>query len=472
VSASLDEEQLLEDLPTLRLEASISATASEEWTKASIQWNSKGRRIYRPLLADVTLRFSLRAPDDFDPANHRLRVEVPLSRLDPSTVASVWFVDPSDTGLLPAGAVPIDTNWAAGEWTEVVINMSDFASENVEAGLDNTLRGLNLHLEGTKGSTPTAHFGNILIEHRHEGQDLRNLQIEHLAAASSSISHFVGQEVSYDTTDTLHFSAYGSSVPWMDYGRWDLKTQAAKIVEDIHAYGGIASFNHPFGVFLGLGEVDNPSSLVQSTCEWLDREEIFGADLIEIGYPERELDLQRHLELWNCLLERGHTATAIGTSDLHVSQDWAEYPNNFVTWVLAHDASEASYLNALAGGRAFFGNPTQSYSKRPFIDLIVPGRGAMGQVIDELPDGELEVEAHISGLDSADQVHWIVNGALKDARTNLDTEEVISLTIEPGTWTTVRVEVYTKAGEAKLFSNPIFLSTLSQSIPTLRRPNP
>ena len=471
-SADLDENNLLDDLPTLNFEAVISEDAVDDWTVASIKWNSKGRRIYRPLLADVALQFSLRAPDDYDPATQRIRVEVPLSRLDPSTVASIWFVDPDDTGLLPPGGVPVETAWMAGQWTDVVLNVSDFAATQVTGGIEHTMRGLNLHLEGVKGSVSSAHLGAITIAHVHEGDDLRNLQAEYLASVDGSVVHFVGQEVSYDTTDTLHFNALGSSVPWMDYGQWSLKTQASKIVEDIHAYGGIAAFNHPFGVYLGIGDLDNPASLVQSTCEWLDREDIFGVDLIEIGYPERELDLQRHLDLWDCLLNRGHTATAIGTSDLHVSQDWSEYPNNFVTWVLSHDSSEEAYLNALASGRAFFVDPTQPFSGRPFLDLVVPGRGAMGQIIDELPDQPIDVEATITGLDSEDQVQWIVNGVLEDARTSLSKEEVLSHSVQPGTWTSVRVEVYNKAGEAKLLSNPIFLSTIAQTVPPLRRPSP
>jgi hypothetical protein len=472
VSAQLDEESLLDDTPTLAFSSEVASDATDDWTTASIHWNSKGRRIYRPLLADVALRFSVRAPEDFDSTKHRVRVEIPLSRLDPTTVASIWFVAPDDTGLLPAGAVPIETAWIPGEWTDVVLNVSEFAAASVTGGIEHTLRGLNLHLEGTKGTSTTAHLGAISITHTHQGDELRHLQAEYLAALEGNVAHHVGQEVSYDTTDTLHFNALGSSVPWMDYGQWNLQTQASKIVEDIHAYGGIAVFNHPFGVYLGLGQLNNPGSLVQSTCEWLDREALFGVDLIEIGYPERELDLQRHLDLWDCLLDRGYTTTAIGTSDLHVSQDWSEYPNNFVTWVLAHDSSEEAYINALAGGRAFFGDPTQPFSGRPFLDLVLPDQGAMGQVIDELPDEPVEVQAIISGLDSEDQVQWIVNGALENPQTNLGKEEVLSHTVQPGTWTTVRIEVYNKAGEAKLFSNPIFLSTVEQTVPTLRRPLP
>ena len=82
------------------------------------------------------------------------------------------------------------------------------------------------------------------------------------------------------------------------------------------------------------------------------------------------------------------------------------------------------------------------------------------------------LEAHIDGLDPEDEVRWVVDGELAEARTNLAASEVLTLGVTPGTWTYARVEVYTKAGQAKMFSNPIFLSTLSPDVPPLRRPQP
>jgi hypothetical protein len=471
-SVQLDELNALDDLPTLSLETTVVADPSEEWTSTSVSWMSTGRRIYRPLIANVTVGFSVLVPSDFDPNQERVRLEIPLSRTDSTTVASLWFVSPNDTGLLPPGAIPIATSWNPGEWTPVLLNISDFASTNLENGTDHTLRGLNLYLESTKSRSSVVNLGDVSITHQHEGDDLRARQSELLAELPGTTTNFIGQEVSYDTTDTLHFNAYGASVPWMDYGRLNLKTQATEIVNDIHEYGGIASFNHPFGVFLGLSDVDNPESLVQSTCEWLDRENIYGADLIEIGYPERHLDFQSHLELWDCLLRRGHFNTAIGTSDQHVTQEWAEYANNFITWAFSKDPTEADLMTALAAGRAYFGNPTLTFSARPSVDLLVPGRGAMGQIIDELPEEPITIEAHLSGLDPEDELRWIVDSVLVDARTNLGSSEIINVSVNPGTWTYARVEVYTKAGQPKLFSNPIFLSTLTREIPWNRRPMP
>ena len=353
----------------MTLQASISETAPSDWTTASIEWKATGRRNYRPLLSDVAVRFSVYVPTEFDTTRHRLRVELPLSRIDPETVRTLVFVDGSDTTLLPAGAIPYETEWTPGEWTTVSVNLSEYVHVALpEESLDHTLRGVIVELAGGPGETVEAVFGGLSVTSKHAGDDLLARQLEWLEAASSTVTNFVGQEVSYDTTDTLHFNAYGSDVPWMDYGRLDLKTQADQIVDDIHTHGGIAAFNHPFGVLLGLGVYNNPDSLVQSTCEWLDREDVYGADMIEIGYPERELPFQAHLDLWDCISQRGQVATAIGTSDQPVTQFWDQYVNNFITWAISADTAEANLLNALAGGRAFSGTrPSRIHSARLWI---------------------------------------------------------------------------------------------------------
>jgi hypothetical protein len=438
VSAWLDEEVLIDDTPTL-----VVSTAST--TLGVIRWDTSLRRHYRPLLSDVRLAFSIEPSP-----NAQLRVVVPLSRTDPAHERSLVFARPDDVVEAP-GAVVIDTDWLESGWTHIDLALSAWADDNLPEGRDSTVRGFELHLASNDDAPATARLSGLSLTEALAGEALMQAQIDSLAQIGGPVVQLVGQEISYQTEPELHLTAYGMGNRFVDYEQLSLGEDAAEIVDHVHEDGGLVGFTHPFGVTVGLG---GDASLVDVTCASLSSSGLYGADLLEVGYVERVLGLAEHLALWDCLSSAGHVVTGIGTSDLHVTKPWDATANNFVTWVAAEHADDASLLAALSAGKAFFGSGTEVAA--PLVEFTVPGRASMGQVVDL--SGEVQLRARLRPLRLQDEVRWVVGGELVGSSTGHEGEVVVTHTVDVTGRSFARVEVWNKAGAGLLFSNPIYFS--------------
>ena len=470
---SLDSDFLWNNAPTLLLQTS-SDDSLEAMGFSSLSWYSNQRRIFRPLLTDVTVGFSVWIPEDFDAMRHQIRVELPLSRIEPTVVRRLWVLDKDDNpSTLPEGSIVWGVNWTPGERNDITIGLSAFARDNIPEELDLSLRGFVIHVGLKANEEQEFRVGGISIEESLDAEQLLAAQQELLEEEmSGEVTHFLGQEVSYEATELLHFSAFGLD-GWADYeGIGFLRTHAREIVTDLKQRGATVSLNHPFGVYVGLEEIADPEGLVIGTCNTLDQANLYGVHLLEVGYAERVLNINAHLDLWDCLTERGHIVTGIGSSDQHVTQELTQYPNRQITWILAAETTEASLAEALVAGRAFFGDPTLPGDGAPFVDLLVPNRAVMGQVLDELDGSTINIQAEVRGIHTQDEIHWVVNGEKVEVVTGLVNGATYLLQVTPKEWTTVRLEVWTRAQVAKFFSNPIYLSTEVVDAPEPRVPNP
>ncbi|MBT3220368.1 MAG: hypothetical protein HN348_14880, partial [Proteobacteria bacterium] len=253
---SLDSKFLWNESPTLLLTATSDESALD-MAFSSLSWHSSQRRVFRPLLTDVTVAFSVWIPDDYDPKRHQIRFELPLSRIEPNVVRRVWVIDnDDDPATLPEGSIISPVNWAVGERNNVEIELSSFAEQHLPEGLDLTLRGLVIHV-GLRGSDGQEfRVGGISITEALDADQLLAAQRQLLdEELSTEIIHFLGQEVSYEATELLHFNAYGLD-GWADYeGIGFLRTHPKEIITDLKQRGATISMNHPFGVFVGLEEI-------------------------------------------------------------------------------------------------------------------------------------------------------------------------------------------------------------------------
>jgi uncharacterized membrane protein HdeD (DUF308 family) len=92
--------------------------------------------------------------------------------------------------------------------------------------------------------------------------------------------------------------------------------------------------------------------------------EVFGASLLEVGFPHPKEDFsdRHYLGLWDALASRGVFLTGDGDSDNHhATADGWLHGNNFVTFVgLPEDtpATEESIVASLVRGSCFAADPT------------------------------------------------------------------------------------------------------------------
>jgi len=118
-----------------------------------------------------------------------------------------------------------------------------------------------------------------------------------------------------------HANPFGLPQWLPDYGSLPTAhdAQYRAIVDQVHAGGGVISWNHPFGD-------DNPPLLAPAARDTKRRQvfadmlavDLFGMDVVEVGYNSRGgVDAATHLALWDTFSRAGRFLTGNGTSDDH-----------------------------------------------------------------------------------------------------------------------------------------------------------
>lgn len=429
---------------------------------ARFRWRARGDQGYnalaRPLLADLSLRLALQPGLGWELGEDRVRLGLEMSTLTDGVPRRIWLAEADDP--LPSGpldtVVPIDL--APDTWTEVELDLSGYAEDELPEGLDLALQGLVVELEPAHGEARVALSGIELSESLCCDQLLTRQEKLLAAMEDGEVRHLVGQELSQNSVQ--HLTAFGLR-RFVDYEVHALR-RPFELTGWVHEQGGRVAITHVFGPTADIIDPSlEPAAEVSRVCEELTEEGGFRADYLEVGYVERGLPLRDHLAVWDCVLAAGLVHTGLGTSDNHYSRRWESMKNPFVTWVMADEPSEEALLAALDAGRAFFGNPLRA--RAPWLDLRIEDVGHMGQIVDELAGEALRVEADLSGVPARSQLRWMVDGEL----VAVGPMEIEAL---PDEWTVIRAEVWSERGEPLLFSNPIVLSTEDVDVPADRQP--
>jgi hypothetical protein len=223
-------------------------------------------------------------------------------------------------------------------------------------------------------------------------------------------------------------------------------------VDAVHARGGVVSYNHVFGTntTTTAGTPTKERALAKLLAN-----DLYGADILEVGYRQRGRSLADHLWVWDQLAKSGRFVVGTGVSDSH-SGFQGEYNgqgNTLVSWIWAPSIAPADLLAGLEHGRVFFGDIARFDGR---LDLTTPGGFHMGDiVVTNAPSAEITLS--VDGLVVGDVLRWIVSGAL--ASTSIvgapSVIESRTVVLNPSAPTAVRVEVYAAAGQEKVFSNPI-----------------
>jgi hypothetical protein len=241
---------------------------------------------------------------------------------------------------------------------------------------------LNLSAVST-GDKVQGYFDYLRFKRTISGQALFSQQAAMQAALVSkypSVAQRQGLEVSLLLP---HLNWFGPDVTVPTYSGITYKNYQAylqnTVIPQIHATGGLASYNHPYGY-------DSPPELPQSqqdamlsqTASVLLANQVLGADLLEVGYKLRQgVNVNHHIALWDVLSRNALFLTGNGVSDDHAGTNWYGIANNWVTSVWAASTGMSDLLAALASGRSWCG----SLSKfRGSLDLLVDGTVPMGAV--------------------------------------------------------------------------------------------
>jgi len=239
----------------------------------------------------------------------------------------------------------------------------------------------------SEGDQVGGYFDYLRFTRRLSGEAFLRQQADMAAVLAGRYPAVVqrqGLEVSWGQP---HINWFGGAVVVPDYGKTTLGTYPDFLrntaIPQIHAAGGLASYNHPYGYGdpapLPVREQD--ALLVQLARKLLPsggRPAALGADLLEVGYKLRQgVDLAHHVALWDIMSRNAVFLTGNGTSDDHFGRNWHGIPNNWVTSAWAASTAESDLLASLAAGRAWCG----SLSKfRGSLDLLVDGSCPMGSV--------------------------------------------------------------------------------------------
>ena len=271
-------------------------------------------------------------------------------------------------------------------WTHIQINVAEDGRTAFERGED-----LAFHRASLGWWLESDGYSAVLLDDvalgidGPFGEDLILAQQDYLATLDEpSPAHFVGVEAAggRNKTEVHHVNLFAPSglpsLPDYEDPRFNPVDYPENLIQWAHAQGYTVSYNHLFGARWGKwmspeeGERRKTRTVVNRA---------YGADLFEVGYPDRGRPLREYFETWDALLRNNSFQTGIGTSDNHHTDPWDEVENRFVTWVRLSAPSRWSVLRELEAGRACLGDPVLA-GEDAYLALSGAGRAfAMGDVV-------------------------------------------------------------------------------------------
>lgn len=308
-----------------------------------------------------------------------------------------------------------------------------------------------------------------------------------LATAYAGRYPGVTQRLGLELSHALpHLNWFGGTLSLPDYtgvsrsGYAEFLAQTA--VPAIHAAGGLASYNHPFGTSAGpaLPQATQDDLLSQQAATMLGDGAV-GADILEVGYALRAgVDLGHHVALWDVCSRNALFLTGNGVSNDHKGVNWAARGVEWTTSAWAPDTLETSLLDSLRAGRAWCGSMTGFTGG---LDLLVDGECPMGSV-SVLDLAQRDLVATATGMPRNGSLR-IVQGVVDYAGPGVSAPATqvlatipagglsggtVDLPVDTGTSSFVRTEVLDSTGTVVALSNPVWLlqETPPKDIPQAR----
>ncbi|MEO8329381.1 MAG: hypothetical protein ABI586_05190, partial [Candidatus Nanopelagicales bacterium] len=283
-----------------------------------------------------------------------------------------------------------------------------------------------------------------------------------------------------------HVNWFGGAIHLPDYtgitrdNHLEFMTQQ---IQKVHAAGGLASYNHPYGyTSIGTLPTAEQDSIRADLAATFLNNNVIGCDIIEVGYKSRAgMDLAHHVSLWDILSRNARFITGNGVSDDHAGDNWAGFGNNWTTTAWATSRTEAALLSALKSGRAWTSSLTGFKGE---LDLLVDSTVPMGSAsVSTQTQRQLKVIA--TNLPTGSSVR-VIRGTVDYAGSGsptpntsvvatLSTSDLSSgsavLPVDTTKSRFIRTEVRNSSGETVAVSNPVWLlrETPPNGIPQARQ---
>jgi hypothetical protein len=486
-SVQIDTARKLEGLASLALSATSAQASFQE---LDYLLSAQRSRFLRPLASGVTLGISV-FPETAGPDAHAY-IEVQLSQhpdpnVPPRTNYRIRYVftpTPSaPTRVRELYTVPVAVT--SGTWNTLVLPITQDAEFGFAPsdGDDNVLHDLFFGVEARNGATARVNFDALVVSEQIAPADRLALQASLLQAkfgAEPDIAQFQGIEISFIGE---HLNEYSLAPVLPDYealflasgllnGQGQISDPlatanyvSAQAVAAVHARGGVVSYNHVFGT----NTLPSPATPTkEQVLSKLLANELYGADVMEVGYRQRGRSLSEHLWVWDQLALAGRFVTGTGVSDSHTGYagEYRGQGNTLVSWIWARSRARADLLEGLAHGRVFFGDIA-------FFDGDVELTASTGVRMGDIAltqAASISVSLSACGLAAGDQVRWIVSGQLLATTIAAGSKhtETRSIPLHAALPTSVRIEVFGPGGEEKVFSNPLTFVRTAPLRPTPR----
>jgi hypothetical protein len=363
-----------------------------------------------------------------------------------------------------------------GEWNSITIR-PDHDIAALFPGVDSRDFSMcSIHLRAvSRASAPAeGYFDYLRFTRPTSGEVAVTLQHEMMASYAAAYPNPAQRKGIEISRSFPHVNWYGGEVVipswdgvtpenYLDYVR-------SSVVPDIHRSGGLASWNHPYGVSYAVprSSAHQDAVLRRLALQMLPMQ-AGGVDILEVGYPSRGgADLARHVGLWDVMSRNAVFLTGNGVSDDHAGDDWARVfgGSDWLTHVWAPDKDERSLLSGMLAGRSWCAS-LPSY--RGALDLLVDGSCPMGSVsVSSLSRRSLSVSATKLPVGATVEV---VQGAVDYAGPEdpmPSTTRVATLTpdevgsgaavrVDTAASTFLRTQVRDAAGVVVALSNPVWL---------------
>ena len=454
-------ERATEGTRSFEVAASAAATG---WQRYMYEIDGTRRTMKRSLASKVRLSFAAFA-EGGDQVMAAVRVD--LSQQPPDMRAgAIYYVltqaaEADLKTLEDAHTRVIRVPFEPGAWNRVRVDVTGDADRLQLGGIDNAMVAVSFGVL-TRGPLASAFFDDYVIHHELQGEALRDVARQMAARYQKEygVINYVGQELSFQA----HMNPIGERVPMIDHVKHPAGLNARETSEFVHANGGILSLNHIFGTNMAPPGVntkdpDSARAFEDARIRELTESRVYGADILEVGYPTRVLPMSSFLRVWDALSAAGVDVVGNGISDTHGSiAGWYD-GNNFVSWVWAHSTSMADIVDGFRRGNVYFGDPVQFKGR---LTLTTSDGHQMGSVV-VTKKPEHFVNVKIDGLPAGARLRVVINGQSNSEETPDRTTFEKRVRVNTSAPAFVRVEAYTAQGRPLVFSNPIYFRAASDS---------
>ena len=459
---------------------SAYGNGEDAWTRRVVSFTSSGERHSSSLLAYVTLTLGLSVSAE-NAEDCRVILAVRLSQRPPENKpANLLYCIGSRDGLCgPDGRVtdcpawcgahaalfPLAENADGYENPALVLPLSEIVKTLPReiGGLDNAFAGISLYLDTRKNGKLSLKMTRFSVDAADGAQTALDRQrvLADEIGARYGVKPYATMEIS---AAGQHKNCFSTCVPVIDYAAHGWQVSQSEAVAHVRRYGGIFAYNHPFERYkrMPITDAEIPFLVERDAAEFI-ASRVFGASLIEIGYPDGrgKFSLAQHLRLWDLLSLGGVFITGYGDSDSHGNHYGWFGGNNFAVWVASdRDAEypipEEVFNASLRAGRVYTGDPTAVHGDIAFFSENGYPTGSI-QRIRSTDRRERTLYFSMAETRPGWMVRVVHNG-----------EELLSETISENsvkmefsapmsrTVSFVRVEVYDEDGRCILLTNPIY----------------